>query len=113
MKASDRFTVDGVRCGLNGKLLPVANLSVGGFFAVTDEPPIEGQVVALELRIGDRPAVELLGRVSWVNGRDGHLARGLPSGFGVKITRIGLEGKLALVEELKRSRALGRRRQPA
>jgi hypothetical protein len=110
VKASDRYVVDGVSCGLNGQRLPVANLSVGGFFAVTEEPPMEGQVVALELWLGERPPVGLLGLVSWVNGRDGHLARGLPAGFGVKITRIDLAGKLALIDQLKRSRFVGRRK---
>jgi Tfp pilus assembly protein PilZ len=110
VKASDRYVVDGVSCALNGRLLPVVNLSVGGFFVVTDQPPIEGQVVALQLQLGDRPPVAVLGRVSWVNGRHGQLARNLPAGFGVKITQIDLAGKLALVEQLKRSRAAGRHR---
>ena len=102
MKSSDRFFVDGVTCSYDGAPRPVANLSVGGFFVAADRPPMRGQVLDLELRLGARRAFQVLGTVTWVNdGSDG--AREIPPGFGVKITRIALGDKVALIDLLRRA----------
>ena len=103
MKASDRFPVDGISCLVDGKRLPVANLSLGGFFAATETPPMEGQVLALDLDLPGQAPIRVLGRVTWINEPQAPRARDLPQGFGIKITEIGLAGKLALVALLKRS----------
>jgi Tfp pilus assembly protein PilZ len=105
MKASDRYFVDGITCALNGRAMPVANLSVGGLFAATDDPPIEGQVVSLELRLQARPPFTILGLVTWINRPDAPKAPDLPQGFGIKITRIEFPDKLAILDLLKRSPA--------
>ena len=87
---------------LDGETLPVADLSLGGFFVATDRPLITGQVVALRLRVADRE-IPLFGKVAWVNERDAPRRAGLPPGFGVAITRIDLTDKVALVDILRRS----------
>ena len=83
MKATERFFVNGVICRYDGRGLPVANLSVGGLFAATEQPPPRGQVVSLELDLGDSHTHPILGTVTWVN--DGHDPRApeLPAGFGI------------------------------
>ena len=103
MKSSDRFFVDGIACVYDGLPSPVANLSVGGFFVASERPPMKGQVLDLELRLGTRRRFHLLGTVTWVN--DGTTPSGahLPSGFGVRITRIELPDKVALIDLLRRA----------
>jgi hypothetical protein len=103
LKASDRFFLDGVSCVVDGARLKVANLSLGGFFAATERPPMKGQVLALDLDLPGEAPIHVLGRVTWINDTRKPEADGLPEGFGVKITEIGLPGKLALVALLKRS----------
>lgn len=103
MKASDRFFVNGISCVVDGTRLPVANLSLGGFFAATRRPPMKGQVLALELDLPGHSPIRLLGRVTWINDPHKPRAKGLPEGFGLKITEIDLAGKLAIVALLKSS----------
>jgi hypothetical protein len=102
MKGADRYFVDGVCCLLEGRQMPVANMSMSGMFAATDQPLPTGQVVELELQIGDRAPFSVLARVTWVNDLAAPRAPHLPQGFGVQITRIALPDKLAIVELLKR-----------
>lgn len=104
MKASDRHLIEGVTCRLDGDALEVANLSVGGLFAATTRPPLKGQVVRLTLELGDRQGHEVVGMVTWINDPKKPKASDLPAGFGVRITRIGLPAKLAIVNALKRSK---------
>jgi PilZ domain len=101
MKASDRFPVTGASCFLDGRPLPLANLSVGGLFAVTEVPPIVGQSVVVDLVLPRRPPFRVAGMVAWVNG--GKAAQ-LPHGFGIRITHIDFLDKLSLLDFLKRSR---------
>jgi hypothetical protein len=108
MKASDRYFVKGVTCSLDGHRLRVANLSVGGLFAATTHPPMPGQVVWLELTLGDRPPFPVMGTVTWINGHEKPKAADLPEGFGVKITRIAFPHKLAILDLLKRLRPVSR-----
>lgn len=104
MKASDRFFVKGVSCSLDGQPLRVANLSVGGLFAASPSPPMVGQVVWLELTLGQQPAFPVVGTVTWINDPQKPKAADLPQGFGVKITRIAFPHKLAILDLLKRLR---------
>jgi Tfp pilus assembly protein PilZ len=102
MKGSDRYFVDGVICRLHGQDMRVGNMSVSGLFAATENPLPAGQVVELELQLGDRPPFTVLARVTWVNDPAAPRAPHLPQGFGVQITRIALPDKLAIVDLLKR-----------
>jgi hypothetical protein len=104
MKASDRYFVHGVSCSLHGQRVPVANLSVGGLFAATPDPPTPGQVIDLELDLNGR-AFAIRGLVAWVNPQDRPRSRHLPHGCGIKITKIAFTDKLALLELLKRAAA--------
>jgi hypothetical protein len=104
MRSRDRITLDDARCVCDGETLPVADLSLGGFFVVTERPLITGQVVALRLSIGERE-IPLVGKVAWVNEHDAPRRPALPPGFGVAITRIELGDKVALVDILRRASA--------
>ena len=103
MKSHERYFIDGVICRLRGDGLPVANLSVGGLFAASDQPPLIGQVVRLELVFGDLRTYEVMAKVTWINEGNSPRAPMLPRGFGVRITQIGLPAKLAIVNTLKRA----------
>jgi hypothetical protein len=103
VKATDRFFLDGVSCLMDGRRMPVSNLSLGGFFAATPQPPMKGQVLALGLDLPGQPPIRVVARVTWINDLEQPRADGMPQGFGVKITEIDLAGKLALVGLLKRS----------
>jgi hypothetical protein len=103
MKADDRYLLEDVVCRFDGLVRPVANLSVGGFFVVSDQPPIPTQVLELELVVGDRPPFRVLGKVCWINDPRAPRAKDLPQGFGVKITQIAFPDKLAIVAALKRA----------
>jgi Tfp pilus assembly protein PilZ len=102
MKATDRYVVQGAACLVDGERMPVANLSVGGLFAVTERPPIAGQVVSLELALPDHSPLRIRGQVTWVND-NGRSFSPLPPGFGVKITQISFVDKLALLGFLRRA----------
>ena len=102
MKSRDRLRLDDARCVLDGAALPVANLSLGGFFVATDTPLIAGQVVALRLQVAGKD-FPIFGKVAWVNAHDAPRHADLPSGFGVAITRIDLADKVALVDILRRA----------
>jgi len=103
MKGSDRYSIDGVLCHFDGQPLPVTNLSVGGFFAATDRPPAKGLVVALDLALQGREPFPVLATVTWINNGDEPQNNRLPRGFGVKITKIAFQDKLAILNVLKQS----------
>ena len=102
MRSKDRLTVDDALCVLDGEQLPVANLSLGGFFVATERPLIAGQVLALRLLVAGRD-IPVFAKVAWVNERDAPRQPGMPPGFGVCITRIELGDKVALVDVLRRA----------
>ena len=109
MKATERYFVDGVSCTLKGgPSLPVANLSVGGLFAATDRPPLEGQVLALAVTLGERPPFTIVGEVTWINDPQSPRAPELPQGFGIKIKQIDMADKLAILDLLRRNGTLSR-----
>ena len=110
MKASDRFSVSDVVCELSGRPHQVLNLSVGGFFIATDRPPVLGQLVELQMKLPEREPFRVLGKVSWVNRDEGSQPGELPTGSGIKITKIEFPDKLAIVDYLKRSETATTRR---
>jgi Tfp pilus assembly protein PilZ len=103
VKPTERYVIEGVTCRLDGRGLPVANLSISGLFAASERPPLPGQVVKLALELGDRESYEVVGKVTWINDAAAKKAPNLPAGFGVRILQIGLPAKLAIVNALKRS----------
>lgn len=103
MKGTDRFVVDDVACAFQGTTVPVANLSVGGLFAVTPMPPPQGEMLEMDVAIKGRPPFRVMGKVAWINDAKARKASDLPVGFGFKILRIGLPDKVALVDFLKRA----------
>jgi hypothetical protein len=109
LKGSDRYLVDGAHCRVDDEVRPVLNLSASGLFVASDTPLPTGQVVEIELALGDRAPFRVLGRITWVNDPLSGNAPHLPRGFGVQITRIALEDKLAILAALKQARALGAR----
>lgn len=112
MKASDRYLVKEIACILDGHELGVANVSVGGLFVATDRPPMKGQVLSLDLALRGRAPFRIVGKVTWINRPERPEAPDLPQGFGIKIVRIEMADKLALVDLLKRSGRHAPRRSP-
>ena len=103
MKASDRFMIEGISCELGGRPLKVANLSLSGLFAITDLALVPGQHVELTLQLPDRKPFRVLGQVSWTNDPAAPRAPDLPQGLGIRLTRIALPDKVALLDLLKRT----------
>lgn len=113
LKGTDRYVLEGALCRLDGQVLHVLNLSPSGLFVAAEAPLPVGQRIELELALGGQPPFRVLGKVTWVNDTVSRKAPQLPCGFGVQITRIAPEDKLALQEALKHARALeGRKRPP-
>ena len=103
MRSTDRFALHDVSCLIGGRTLPVANLSVGGFYVACEPPLPLGQSVAFELRFPDGWRMPAVGRVAWVNGPEAAAASGLPAGCGITITKIAFPDKLAIVDRLRRA----------
>jgi hypothetical protein len=103
LKSTDRFRVEGVFCTVHGRVLPVVNLSVGGFFAAAAMLPPVGDLLDVDLALTGRPSFRLMGKVVWTNEATGGRATHLPRGFGVRITKIALPDKVALLDFLKRA----------
>jgi hypothetical protein len=103
MNSTDRFFVEGITCRYDGRPLRVANVSVGGVFVATDLSLAVGQVLELEIGLGDRAPFRVLARVSWFNDPRAPKAPDLPQGYGIQITRISLADKLAIVDVLRRT----------
>ena len=101
MRARDRFLVRDVTCELGGELLPVVDLSLGGFFMATDHPPMAKQVVSACLHLPEGPAVFVVARVAWVNGRDRRVHLSRPSGCGVQMIKVSFLDKLAIVAAVR------------
>jgi hypothetical protein len=101
MRSSERYLVDGARARTWGVDCDVVNVSMGGLFLASVSPPPIGQPLTLELALDDLRAISLSARVVWINDRTHPNASHLPPGFGVRIQRIGLAEKLALLEFLR------------
>jgi len=108
VKASDRFLVHNATCRFEGQPCAVSNLSLGGFFVATPRPPTVGQFFEIELTLDGHEPFTLLGKISWINDPRSPRAPQLPQGFGFKITRVGLAGKLAILDALRRSAPIER-----
>jgi len=104
LKSTDRFLIEGVACTVHGHVLPVVNLSVGGFFVASTTPPPVGELMELDLSLDARPPFRVTAKVVWVNEAAEPRAAELPRGFGVKITKIALPDKIAIVDFLKRAK---------
>jgi len=100
MKGTDRYYLDGVTCMLNDREMPVANLSVGGFFAATEDPPAIGDIVTVQLRINERPLVSVQGKVAWRNVPERPRVPHLPAGFGLKILRAPFADRMEILRVL-------------
>lgn len=102
MRSTDRFSLRDVRCELGGSSLPVANLSVGGFFVACDPPLPTGHAVSFELTFPAGIRIPAVGRVAWVNSPESVRNEGLPTGCGISITKIAFPDKLAIIDVLRR-----------
>ena len=104
MKATDRHFVEEVSCVLEGAhdVMRVANLSVGGLFAATQNPPAAGENVTIELRLPNYNCW-LVGRVTWINEPNNPINPTLPEGFGMMFARVSLGDQAAIRDILRRS----------
>jgi len=107
MKATDRHFVEDVSCLLEGahEVMRVANLSVGGLFAATRNPPALGEAVTIELRL-PRHDCWLTGRVTWINDPEKPINAALPEGFGMMFSRVPAADQAAIASILRRSEAM-------
>ncbi len=101
MNGHDRYRVRGVSCRLGDRRVDIVNISVGGMFVACDTPLTKGQGVNLELSLPRRNGVNIVGQVSWTNERQTPKVKDLPPGFGVKIVRMELVDKMALLGFLR------------
>lgn len=106
IKGKDRYPIPGLTCTIDGRTQPVANLSVGGFFVEASEPIVIGRVVSALLAIKDGVALEVKGKVAWVNETVRPRVAQLPPGFGLKIQRISFRDRMEIVRLLGEARAL-------
>jgi Tfp pilus assembly protein PilZ len=104
MKATDRHFVEEVSCVLEGahEVMRVANLSVGGLFAATQNPPALGENVTVELRL-PKHNCWLTGRVTWINEPKNPINASLPEGFGMMFTRVPPADQTMIRDILRRS----------
>jgi Tfp pilus assembly protein PilZ len=104
MKATDRHFVEEVSCVLEGvhEVMRVANLSVGGLFAATQNPPAAGETVTIELRL-PKHNCWLTGRVTWINEPKSPITPALPEGFGMMFNRVPPGDQAAIREILRQS----------
>ena len=112
MKTRDRHFVDGVYCVIDGDKLRVANLGIGGFFVAAAQPPPLGHVVVGDLHLPGGQSYRIVGEVSWVNDPRRPQSNELPTGFGVKLPRVGAIVKQAIIELLKHSDPVLQRPKP-
>ena len=107
MKATDRHFVEEVACVLEGanEIMRVANLSLGGLFAATKNPPPLGETVTVELRLPKHDCW-LVGRVSWINEPSRPINPSLPEGFGLMFARVPAADQAAIRDVLRRSETM-------
>jgi hypothetical protein len=96
-----RYDVDGITCELDGRTMPVVNMSLGGFFAAGESLPAPGKIVEIRLNLPGGISVAGLGRVAWVNGADNRVHPRLPPGCGIQNHRISFTDKMAIVAALQ------------
>jgi hypothetical protein len=97
MKGTNRYRIEGASCMCGDRVLRVANVSVGGFYVETLEPPGEGTVIRLSLSLPQRPALSIVGKIAWVN-EGGHPRHpSLPPGFGFKMQRTTFDDTMTIL----------------
>ena len=104
MRSTGRFSVEGARARTWGTDCAVVNASSAGLFLASTSPPPIGQSLTLELTLAEERPMSVSARVIWINDRIHPGARHLPPGFGVRIQRMGLTEKLALIQFLRTQR---------
>jgi Tfp pilus assembly protein PilZ len=73
---------------LNGKtsVASSVDMSINGIFIATDKDALAGSTVELSITLTDNsPAVEVIGRISWINSCSSMKKATLPVGFGVEL----------------------------
>jgi hypothetical protein len=113
MKGNDRYQIPGMTCTIDGRALPVANLSVGGFFVEAAEPLTLGRPVTAVLGIRDGMAFEVQAKVVWINGAVRPRVAHLPPGFGLKILRMSFPDKMELLRILGEAGLRAKRARPS
>ena len=109
MRGTDRYRIDGAACTYGDRVLRVLNVSVGGFYAETPEPPERGAVIRLPLSLPQQPAFPVVGKVAWVNNRSHPSHSSLPPGFGFNMQRIAFSDKLTILACLRKAEAAAMR----
>jgi Tfp pilus assembly protein PilZ len=105
MKGTDRYRIEGASCMYGDRVLRVGNISVGGFYVETPEPPEQGAVLKLPLSLPQRPALSIVGKVAWVNDRSHPRHSTLPPGFGFNTQRIAFNDKMTILGCLRKAEA--------
>jgi len=103
MKGTDRYRIEGASCMYGDRVLRVGNVSVGGFYVETLEPPERGAVIRLPLSLPQRPELPIVGKVAWVNGRSHPRHSALPPGFGFNMQRIAFNDKMTILACLRKA----------
>lgn len=68
------------------------NVSTGGLFIETEDPPTISTPLRLEFFLpGQERPIRCLGKVAWLNAEDGQQNRQLPKGMGVQFVDMSLE----------------------
>ena len=102
MKGSDRCHADDAYCMLRGQMLRVSNLSPGGLFAVSHQPPPAGDRVVMDVQL-PRRTLHLEAVVCWVNPPETPLTRAVPPGFGVRFGEVDPSDRRVLSEYIRRA----------
>jgi uncharacterized protein (TIGR02266 family) len=105
MKGSDRCHADDAFCTVAGQTLRVSNLSAGGLFAVSQDPPPPGDTVVLDVQLARR-TLHVEGVVCWINPPQAPLTHAVPPGFGVRFSDVGPNERRALAEYIRRADTL-------
>jgi len=100
MKGNDRYQIPGLTCTIDGRALPVVNLSVGGLFVEATEPLGLGRSVTAVLGVRDGVAFEVTAKVAWVNAVVRPRVSHLPPGFGLKIQRMRFRDRMEILRIL-------------
>jgi hypothetical protein len=98
MKGLDRYRVEGVPCRIDGRLFEVVNMSVGGLFVAAEAGVYSvGNKLQVALILPNQAPVEMAGVVAWINEANAPRVPALPSGFGVRLVRVGFTDRMALL----------------
>jgi hypothetical protein len=101
MRSNERVNVDGARARTWNTDCPIINASSAGLFLASGSPPPIGQTLTLDLALENAGPISVTARVIWINDSVHPGAQHLPPGFGVRIQRMGLAEKLALIRFLR------------